>query len=421
MNFVSIFQQFKQKLSYEKFYFYAFLLFAFTMPLSRAAISLFTILLPLAWIIEGDFHRKFNEIKGSTFFIVFLLLYMLVILSVFPSENKKSALEFPRLYAYWLTMFVLFTSLKREWIRSVITAFLFGMVVSEIIAYGIFFDLWDFRAGAKSSVSPFMMHIDYSIYLAFTSVLLFSRIISAHYHKREKILMAIFFLSTTGNLFLQTGRTGQVAFIFAIGAMFFLRFRFTFKSLLYPVLSLLVIFTLAFHGSNNFNQRLKHTLADLQSIKSGNLNTSWGIRLAFYGLAYEIFKENPLLGVGVGDYRRAATEILQRDEFAHYPDDMREFLGDNHFHNQFLQVTVQMGIIGLSLTILLYFLAFRSAWRIKNSEYRAIFLVFLIIYTIGSFSDPLWIRQFTVIIWVLFVSLMLKYESFEKLAQNAQE
>ena len=59
---ITLIQKIK-KLSYERVYLYTIIAFAFVMPLSRAAISFFIILLPLIWIIEGDFKRKFEQIK----------------------------------------------------------------------------------------------------------------------------------------------------------------------------------------------------------------------------------------------------------------------------------------------------------------------------------------------------------------------
>ncbi|MGG7072891.1 O-antigen ligase family protein [Campylobacter sp. 9BO] len=403
-----------KNINYEKIYFYSVIIFAFTMPFARGAISFFSIFFPIIWLLEGDFKRKFAEIKASKILIIFLIFYTVIALSAILSDNTKTALKFFRLYAYWFTLIVLATSVKKEWVQKIITAFLYGMFVSELVAYGIYFELWEYGVGSKTNPSPFMFHIDYSIYLAFTSILLFSRIISKGYSLKDKIFMSLFFISTTSNLFLQTGRTGQVAYIAAIIVMFFLVFKINFKSILYSLFSLIVIYALAFNFSNSFKMRVEHTIADIKSISSGNLHTSWGQRLAFFAITYETLKKYPIFGIGLGDFEEEAAIALQNPKFDNYPAKMKAFMSSNHFHNQFLMSAMQMGIIGLAFTIAIYFLAFKKAFQTNSSEYKNIFTLFMVIYTIGSFADPLWNKQFTVFIWILIMSLMIALNKQDK-------
>lgn len=393
---------------FQMIYYYLTLLFAFTMPLSRAAISFFLILFPLIWIIEGDFKRKWSEIKESKFLVVFMVFLILVIISgLFFSDDGKLAFRHIRLYLYWFSIFVLATSLKKEWIRTILSAFLCGMIVSEVIAYGVFFELWQWKNITKANPSPFMIHIEYSVYLAFTSILLFNRVLSKNYSLPQKLFFTLFFLSTTGNLFLQTGRTGQVAYVAALVVMFFLHYKFSLKAFIGIFLSATVIYLSAYNISHNFNKRVHQTIEEITTIQSGELNTSWGIRLAFWPVAYEIVKEHPIFGVGIGDFQKEAANVLTKDKFDSFHPYVKEFISTNNFHNQFLQCSVGMGLIGLFICIALYFLAFKTAICTKDRELRDIYLLFMVIYTIGSFSDTFWGAQFSVTIWILLTSLML--------------
>lgn len=404
-----------RELKFEKIYYFLAILFAFTMPISRAMISFFIIFFPLIWIIEGDFKRKWCEIKESKFLLIFITFYIVILISaIFFSDDGKTAFKFSRLYVYWLTIYVLATSLKKEWIKNILSAFLCGMVVSEIIAYGIFFEFWEFGVGTKVNPSPFMMHIDYSIYLAFTSILLFSRILSKNYSLKQKIFMGVFFLSTTGNLFLQTGRAGQAAYIAAIIVMFFLHYKFKLKTFVGGFLSIVIIYFTAYNVSDSFNKRVNTTISEIKIIKSGNLNTSWGIRLAFWDVTYETLKEYPIFGIGLGDFEKEAAKTLTKEKFDHYEPNLKEFMSSNHFHNQLLQCAMQMGLIGIFFCLTLYFLGFKMAIKTKDKELRDAFTLFMVVYTVGSFADPLWNKQFTQTIWVLMISLMLVNTKFEK-------
>jgi O-antigen ligase len=185
------------------------LAFAFTLPLSRAAVTLFIILFPIIWLLEGNFKNKFLQIKASKLLLVTTSFLIFEFLSITWSTDTQQALAAARMYTYWFAIFVLATSIKKEWVNKIITFFLYGMVISEVFAYLIFFDIYAIKGQAPDYPSPFMMHIDYSIFLAFTSILLLNRIFSNRYTRSEKIVMFIFFATVTTNLFISTGRTGQ--------------------------------------------------------------------------------------------------------------------------------------------------------------------------------------------------------------------
>ena len=404
MNSFSI-SNFKE-LNYEKIYLYLTLSLAFVMPLSRAAISFFILTLVFVWLIERDFKRKFEQIKSSKVLVLIGIFYLIVVVSAVLSSNTDTALKFVRLYAYWIIIFVIATSLKREYISSVITAFLLGMLVSEIIAYGVFFDIWKFGNATKEYLSPFMMHIDYSVFLAFTSMILFNRIISKDYSFKEKLFLFLFFCSTTGNLFLSVGRTGQVAFIFAIVVMFFLYYKLHIKTIIYSFLSLLIIFTIALNSSDMFKKRVDLAKTDIEKIIDGDLYSSWGIRVAYWMVSYEILKDNPILGVGIGDYKEAIVQTLQKEKFDSFPKKMKDFMKEYHVHNQFLMVIIQTGLIGIIIIILLFYNLLKISLHAKN-EYKNIFVLFLIIYFISCMADPLWYKQFTLVLWTLVIGLVV--------------
>jgi len=305
----------KDKINFKKIIYYVVLIFAFTLPLSRAAISLFIILLPLLWILEGDFQKKYEQIKSSKLLLAILFFLFFSILSITWTEDLTLGMKGLRLDMYLLSLFVIATSIKKEHIQSIITVFLLGMFISEVIAYGVFFELWTFKNATVQNPSPFMMHIDYSVFMAFTSLLLLNRLFANHYELKEKLVYVFFFLTVTGNLFLAIGRTGQVAFVVGVFVMSIIHFRITLKSMLISTLLLSSIFTVAYNVSDTFKVRAHAGLNDIQKISDMNLNNSWGIRVAYYITTYDIFKNNPIVGVGLGDYKDQTTLMLETEEY----------------------------------------------------------------------------------------------------------
>ncbi len=403
----------KNGINFEKVYFYLILVFALTVPLVRASISLFMILLPVIWIIEGDFKRKFEDIKSSKLLMALLLYLIFSILSILWSSNLDTALNILRKSTYLFTIFVIATSLKKEYVVSVITAFLVGMFISEIIAYGVFFEIWTFKNATPQNPTPVMQHIDYSIFMAFSAILLLNRIFSKHYIAKEKVIFIIFFLTVTGNMFLSIGRTGQVAFIAGIIVMTIIHFRVSIKSFVLSSLMIVTIFTSAYHLSASFESRSKEALNNVEKILNSDLNSSWGIRVAYWITTYNIFKENPLIGVGLGDYIDETRDELKDDKYSYLDNSTIEFMSNYHPHNQYLLVLLQMGIIGLFLLFYFIFLMLRQ--KIDNPEIKELSILFVTVFFVGCIAEPLLLKQFPLALFVLFIGIFSIYSIPEKL------
>jgi len=393
----------KEKINFEKMIYYAVLVFAFTLPLSRALVSLFVILLPLLWVIQGDFQRKYEQIKSSKFLIAILLFLFFSALSITWTENLTLGLKHLRLDLYFFVLFVIATSIKKEQVQSIITAFLLGMFVSEIIAYGVFFELWTFKNATVENPSPFMMHIDYSVFMAFTSVLLLNRIFSNHYELKHKIIYIFFFLTVTGNLFLAAGRTGQVALIIGVFMMTIIHFKVTIKSFLISTLLLFSIFTLAYNVSNTFKVRSNAGLNDIKKISDMNLNSSWGMRAAYYITTYDIIKDNSIVGIGLGDYIDETALVLETKEYKFINNWVKKYMSRLHPHNQYLLILLQMGIIGLVLFFYMIYQFYKL--KIDDPEIKELSILFATIFFVSCIPEPLLAKQFTLGLFMLFVGL----------------
>ena len=387
---------------FEKTYYYLILFFAFIMPLSRALVSLFVILLPIIWIYEGDFKRKWQEIKSSKFLLAIILFTFYSSISFFWSENILEALNQIRLFSYFILIFVIATSLQPKYIPQIITSFLMGMFVSEIIAYGVFFELWTFKHATVQNPSPFMIHIDYSVFLAITSILLLNRLISSKYTLNEKILFAFFFCTVTGNLFLTTGRAGQVALIAGTIVMTLLHFKLTLKSFVLSLFLIGSIYTTAYTLSNSFKIRTAQAYSNIEGIINMNFNSSWGIRAAFWITTYDILKEHPL-GVGIGDFKDETAKIIEKKKYTFIDSTTKEFMSTNHPHNEFLLILLQTGIIGLVLFFYMIYQLYQL--QIKDKELKELSILFLTIYFVSCMAEPLLVKQFPIAIFVFFVGV----------------
>lgn len=94
------------------------------------------------------------------------------------------------------------------------------------------------------------------------------------------------------------------------------------------------------------------------------------VRLEVLTAGIEIFKENPLLGVGFGNYKIEFQKHASWLPEIYYVDP----------HNVFLRIATETGLLGLLIFLLLIFTAFRNYWFIerhllKNGKVKDYFFV----------------------------------------------
>ncbi|MBS1651170.1 MAG: O-antigen ligase family protein [Bacteroidetes bacterium] len=102
---------------------------------------------------------------------------------------------------------------------------------------------------------------------------------------------------------------------------------------------------------NFFYKRLYELLSEYQSAKNNNSinNQSLSMRLYFWQAALHVIKNNILFGVGTGDVQTALNKAYSE---IHSP---LQTQWHKRPHNQFITITVALGIVGLFLFLLLLF------------------------------------------------------------------
>lgn len=385
-------------------FYYSALLFAFTLSLSRAAISFFLIWFVILFLTQKDLKNSWKAIKENQIIRVIGLFFTFLCLSLIWSENTHEAINQIRLYSYWVLIPILAVSLKKEWLPHIISAFLLGMFISEILTYGIFFELWQINGKTPSDPNPFMIHIHYSILLATTAIILLNRLLSNRYTLLAKIPMSIFFLTTTINLFISGGRTGQVALLITIGLAIIIHFKMTLKAAIIFISLNTFLFIGTYFIIPNYKDRIQQAVSDLEMQQKGVFYSSVGLRNGFWIVAADAFKINPLLGAGAGDYKHATIEALSQDNHD-FDIAAINFFTVSDYHNQYLMILIQFGLIGFSLIVWLILLLYRLP--IKDKEFKELSLLSLTIFFISALSESLWICQFPIILFIFIVSVSL--------------
>ena len=114
------------------------------------------------------------------------------------------------------------------------------------------------------------------------------------------------------------------------------------------------------------------------------IQSSIGNRLEYYHIATSAIEAQPILGYGAG------TKPQQLERFSHDPASLSHF---NHFHNQYFQTVVEVGVFGSVLAVwALLFLWREQVWRVyAQCPHVAVFfaLIFSVYMLTGLFSIAL--------------------------------
>ncbi|WP_418186062.1 O-antigen ligase family protein [Aliarcobacter vitoriensis] len=403
----------RNKFDYEKFINYFIVLYAFCLPIARAGVSISTIVIILLWILQGDFKRKIEEIKNNYFILSILVFILYSFIAILWSSDHIFALGIVKKYYHFLIIPIILTSLKKEYINIVFSAFLLSMLISEITSYGVFLEIWTIEGVSRMDPSPFMVRTDYSIYLAFTAFILMHRIIYTD-NLKWKLAYGIFFLISFGNLFLNAGRVGQFAFLITLSIVGIINFKNKLKATIIFIFLGMTIFVSAYNISPVFKQRFDYFLLDVEKmVYEKNYSNSFSTRVALWLSGIEGSKDNLIFGIGIGDEYLSTKNSIDNFKVEHFPNGKTE--NYVNFHSAYIQHLVQIGIIGLILFISIFYFMFTL--KIQDKRYKNLLYIFVILCLLFSITGQSFSIQRFMVLFSLFggvFSVISKLEIVDK-------
>lgn len=395
-----------KKISLEDLINYLFVVYAFIIPISRAGVSFFTAVLFVLWLFSDNFKNKLLFLKSDKTSLYIVAFIAFSILSLIWSQNVLSGLDYIRRYWYLFILLVIASTMQKKFIEYAVSAFLASMLISEIISYGVFFEIWSFKRATVEFPNPFMNHIQYSMFLAFTSLLLLSKIFYEE-HIKLKLLYGVFFLTTTANLFLNSGRTGQAAFIVSIFLVGFLNIK---NRVLAFFSILILVATLSFAAyqiSPNFNSRVQSGISDINKIiDEKKYCTSFGLRVGAWIIASEIIADNPILGIGTTSEMDALKEYISKNH-----QDMECVKEMPSYHNFYIQTAVDLGIVGLFLYVMIFYSLLRL--KIRDRFYFNLAIIFIAVYSFSSLVENMFHAQIPMAFFALFGGIFIAWQRIE--------
>ena len=375
-----------------------FVLYAFLLPISQSIKAKVFIAIILLFVLRGDIKKYLKEALSNKVIISFVYLFIIYILGLLWTEHEhiKEGLYWIKSIKYGLYLIVFYAFIDGRYIKKVLTAFIFGMLFSEIISYGMILGIfpWELSIGklhfyaaqTPFDPTPFLHHIHYGVALSFVVILLAQQIYLSKKSILIKMFMSIFVLTASANIFATGGRTGYITFILLLStlAIFYLR-----KWAAAVFLFIILVVSTAYNQSPIVKSKVEQTIASVEKIftKEPNFNTSVGIRVGMYYYGWKAVKNDMILGVGTGDsmaeiYKQSPNDWLGREQ--------------PHEHNQFLSTFVKLGLVGLLVFLNIFYQIFKYKQEDKELRFIMIFSTLTIAFGILTtqfnlrFFMPLW-------------------------------
>ena len=128
-------------------------------------------------------------------------------------------------------------------------------------------------------------------------------------------------------------------------------------------------------------------------------------RLKYYEDTFESFKENPIIGIGIGNWKLNSIEKGKRH--------IEGYIVPYHAHNDFLQILAETGILGFVSYISIFLFSFIGLFKLKkllNTPFLFSCLLFLGVYLLDSNLNFPIARPIMQIKWALILAILVRNE-----------
>lgn len=325
-------------------------LMVFALVFPTAAINFALLLLLVGYVIQGDFARKWAKIRAEPVAMASLLLLGLFIFSLaYTPLNLADALLYLNKYRELLLLPIILSFVESErWRRVAYFAFLVALSLMICISYAKYFG-WLPPGKREQQFVPLTGHITFSFFLSYGIYLMLHQAIRSRLWKHRMLWILLAMVSAFDLLFLIVGRTGHVVLV-ALLVLLIVQYRDHvwirkfWLLMLFGLAAAMVIVKLT-------SPAMHSREVDIQRFEKAPESSSIGQRLIFWETSFDVIKDAPWIGSGVGSYK-LSYEKHNRE----YPD-----LHSDNPHNEYLLIASQLGLLGVAAFIWLLVALFRRS------------------------------------------------------------
>jgi O-antigen ligase len=354
-------------------------LLAFALPLSTSAVSAIALLILLLWLIEGNFLVKLAETIFTPVAAAVLGYLALLCLGLLWTANPADG--FSVLQDHWKIALlpVFLTAVRHERRSFYLSCFIAGMTAAMLLTFSVWLGWVQYADVSPAHLTPKTFHVVYNPLLAFAIYLTLHKAVWEEPRRQARAgLFALAGLMSI-NMFMTEGRTGQAAF-FVLLSLFLLQVfsRRRIRAVFILCLLLPAGGAVGYLGSPVFQQRIDLAIDEVSGFQE-NPNTSVGLRLQFCQNALVLFRQQPCVGVGTGDFKAAYRQVNQQRS--------PHCVSTDNPHNQYLFSAALLGLPGLLALLLIFVLMLRQARSGQEDSLRRARLAFPVFFLVIMLAE----------------------------------
>ena len=332
----------------------------FFLPWSVALMNVATLLMALCWILSGKCLELPNILRRSPSAALAIALFLLLTASlIYTTATFAYGLDIVSKYRKLLYLPVVLSIASGMPLvrRRAIDAFLWGCGLLLLVSYGklvtielsgmlfnaAFID-WDRFSLIYATVIDrhgfsIVHYITHSFFMAVFIFFLIERAIGTKNGRWRWALLLVAALAGYNLFYTTPGRTGW-GLCLALLAFICIR-RCSWRWLGAGALVLAALVAITWQSSSVVVQRCQEFINETEFYQPGASHTSMGMRYDWWHNAFDLFRQAPWLGKGVGSFAREQEKLVASLHQGTEPSD--------NPHNEYLLIAEQTGAAGLLL------------------------------------------------------------------------
>ena len=332
--------------------------------------------------------KLFNQLKYSSLVITYSLYIFICIISYTVAFNKSEALivlsQYLTFYICFLVIYLISLNTKINYLKLFVALSIISIAIESygVLSTAVDYFLINGNEFARSNIlrgfSGNINIVSYSIAIKLP-VLLY-----ALFKTNNKLILALLFALLNFSsliIFMLMSRGAFIAFMFVLIVIILFKLFSSFKKNYLKVLLISITVILSFSFTETYiNQSENNVLAERLGSLNNTQDASINSRLRYFNDAFLSIKNNPLIGVGIGNWK--FYSILYDYE------DMEDYIVPVYVHNDFLHTATEIGIIGLIAFIFIFVIPLSNLIDLlKKGTYsnESLFLMLIIgVYIIDS-------------------------------------
>jgi len=350
--------------------------------------------------------------------------FSMLISATFSNYFFSGLILIGRQTAFFIIAYIFYSLIKDiEYVKTIIISL---VIVSVFIAMSSVYDvsqsgvdLINIAMGGRYRGASFIANTDASTAFFILTLPIILVFVFLKEYKNIRVILSALIVVITFGLFLIISRSAILSISISLSILLYRVRKMLFIKLMLIGSVLLLIILLI----EPINEALSLFL---------RLEAGLSQRHFFWDLAYNIIKDNPILGIGPGSYKYLEFNympVLLNSWAGHIIVDLSRVIdGANVSHNMYLKFTSDMGIPGLLSVLYFFVLFFHISVSTINKAIKGnkvLYLLILVISTVlGSmfircFFDDIGILNYGIIVtdlpfWLLFGILIFFYQKPEE-------